>query len=391
MFKYGSELGIKVVPVFGGQPIQRQLQALDRGAHVVVATPGRALDHIGRGSLGLERDHARSSSTRPTRCSTWASPTTSSRFCESTPEDRQTVLFSATMPGADHVDRQALPARSPAHHDQAQRCRQRFEGELIRQTVYVVQRAHKPSRARTHPRHRGTEGRTRLLSHAHRGRPAHRDDERARLPRRGAARRHGPGPARPRRWLACATAPPNCSWPPTSPPAASTSTRSPTSSTTTCRRRRRATSTASVASGAPDAKASPSRSPSRASDAACENIERLTKQKFEIATVPTVADLRAKQIEMTVNAVREALDVATTSRTSTPCSTRCRARTATATSPSPRSSWCTSHAARRSTSSRSPTRPTACAAASMTRAARSSTRAARAARGRRQGPQRRRA
>ena len=38
-----------------------------------------------------------------------------------------------------------------------------------------------------------------------------------------------------------------------------------------------------------------------------ENIERLTKQKFEIATVPTVSDLRIRQIEMTVNAVREAL------------------------------------------------------------------------------------
>jgi ATP-dependent RNA helicase DeaD len=38
-----------------------------------------------------------------------------------------------------------------------------------------------------------------------------------------------------------------------------------------------------------------------------ENIERLTKQKFEIATVPTVSDLRARQIELTVTAVREAL------------------------------------------------------------------------------------
>jgi ATP-dependent RNA helicase DeaD len=38
-----------------------------------------------------------------------------------------------------------------------------------------------------------------------------------------------------------------------------------------------------------------------------ENIERLTKQKFEIATVPTVSDLRARQIELTVSAVREAL------------------------------------------------------------------------------------
>jgi ATP-dependent RNA helicase DeaD len=38
-----------------------------------------------------------------------------------------------------------------------------------------------------------------------------------------------------------------------------------------------------------------------------ENIERLTKQKFEIAKVPTVADLRERQIEMTVGAIREAL------------------------------------------------------------------------------------
>jgi len=38
-----------------------------------------------------------------------------------------------------------------------------------------------------------------------------------------------------------------------------------------------------------------------------ENIERLTKQKFEIAKVPTVADLRERQIEMTVSAIREAL------------------------------------------------------------------------------------
>jgi ATP-dependent RNA helicase DeaD len=38
-----------------------------------------------------------------------------------------------------------------------------------------------------------------------------------------------------------------------------------------------------------------------------ENIERLTKQKFDIATVPTVADLRARQVELTVEAVREAL------------------------------------------------------------------------------------
>src|SRR5215469_6311363 len=57
MHRYGRHLGARVLPIYGGQPIGRQLRALDRGADVVVATPGRALDHITRGTLilgGLE-------------------------------------------------------------------------------------------------------------------------------------------------------------------------------------------------------------------------------------------------------------------------------------------------------------------------------------------------
>ena len=65
------------------------------------------------------------------------------------------------------------------------------EPALVTQRAYVVQRAHKAAALGPHPRHRGTEGRPRLLPDAPRGRPADRDDERARLPRRGAARRHG--------------------------------------------------------------------------------------------------------------------------------------------------------------------------------------------------------
>src|SRR5207253_3890437 len=52
--RYGRDLGARVLPIYGGQPIGRQLAALDRGVDVVVATPGRALDHIGRGTLPLD-------------------------------------------------------------------------------------------------------------------------------------------------------------------------------------------------------------------------------------------------------------------------------------------------------------------------------------------------
>jgi len=52
--RYGRELGVRVLPVYGGQPIGRQLTALQRGVDVVVATPGRAVDYLQRGTLRLD-------------------------------------------------------------------------------------------------------------------------------------------------------------------------------------------------------------------------------------------------------------------------------------------------------------------------------------------------
>src|SRR3954463_9219796 len=52
--KYGhTAFGTCVVPVYGGQAMQQQLRALKRGVDVIVATPGRALDHIRRRSIEL--------------------------------------------------------------------------------------------------------------------------------------------------------------------------------------------------------------------------------------------------------------------------------------------------------------------------------------------------
>src|SRR4029077_666095 len=53
MHRYGHEIGARVLPIYGGQPIGRQLRALDRGADVVGATPGRALDQISPWTLVL--------------------------------------------------------------------------------------------------------------------------------------------------------------------------------------------------------------------------------------------------------------------------------------------------------------------------------------------------
>lgn len=87
-----------VLPVYGGQPIERQLGALRRGVQVVVGTPGRLLDHIRRGTLDLAQVH--------TVILDEADEMLDMGFIEDietilkeTPADRQTALFSATMPG----------------------------------------------------------------------------------------------------------------------------------------------------------------------------------------------------------------------------------------------------------------------------------------------------
>jgi ATP-dependent RNA helicase DeaD len=77
--KYAKGVGLTVLPVYGGAPMHQQIRALERGAHIVVATPGRALDLLKR-TLSGSTPCRFSSSTRPTKCSTWASPTISMSF-----------------------------------------------------------------------------------------------------------------------------------------------------------------------------------------------------------------------------------------------------------------------------------------------------------------------
>jgi ATP-dependent RNA helicase DeaD len=89
--------GFHVLPVYGGQEMGRQLQALRRGVHVVVGTPGRLLDHLNRRSLNL--------STIKTLVLDEADEMLRMGFIDDvelilqqTSSDRQVALFSATMP-----------------------------------------------------------------------------------------------------------------------------------------------------------------------------------------------------------------------------------------------------------------------------------------------------
>ena len=97
--KIGRLKRLKTLPVYGGQPIDRQIRALRSGVQVVIGTPGRLLDHIRRQTIRL--DHIRFLVLDE------ADEMLDMGFVEDMeeimrhlPEERQTLLFSATMPAS---------------------------------------------------------------------------------------------------------------------------------------------------------------------------------------------------------------------------------------------------------------------------------------------------
>lgn len=94
LIKYTEE--VSVVSLYGGQNIDKQFKALKKAPQIVVATPGRLLDHLRRGSVVLDNvkiavlDEADEMLDMGFRDDIYA-------ILDSTPESRQTVLFSATM------------------------------------------------------------------------------------------------------------------------------------------------------------------------------------------------------------------------------------------------------------------------------------------------------
>ena len=84
--------------VFGGVGMGPQEHAFRSGVDVIVATPGRLLDHFRHALREARRARVSSCSTKPTACSTWASCPTSAACCGTCPTKRQTLFFSATMP-----------------------------------------------------------------------------------------------------------------------------------------------------------------------------------------------------------------------------------------------------------------------------------------------------
>ncbi|GAB7038967.1 DEAD/DEAH box helicase [Catenuloplanes niger JCM 9533] len=139
--RYGRDLGVRVLPVYGGQPIGRQLQALARGVDVVVGTPGRVLDHIDRGTLQLGDVRTVVLDEADEMLDMGFAEDIEAILAE-TPAERQTVLFSATMPPRiDAIARRHL--REPVRITMGRKTVEPGEMPLVRQSAYMVARPHR--------------------------------------------------------------------------------------------------------------------------------------------------------------------------------------------------------------------------------------------------------
>jgi ATP-dependent RNA helicase DeaD len=139
--KYGSAMGVSVLAIYGGEEIGRQLKPLRKGVDVVVATPGRAIDHLTRKSLLLGKvglvvlDEA-------DEMLDMGFADDLETILKALPDEHQTALFSATMPSRIlKIAERHLS--SPVRVSIARQLPTSGEAPKVRQTAYVVPRRFK--------------------------------------------------------------------------------------------------------------------------------------------------------------------------------------------------------------------------------------------------------
>ncbi len=127
-----AEENIKVLTLCGGTPMRQQTASLEHGAHIVVGTPGRIMDHLERGSLALSSLNTLvlDEADRMLDMGFFDDIATVAKQC---PKERQTLLFSATYPdGIAKLSQQFL--RNPKQV----KLEERHDNTKIRQRFYEV-------------------------------------------------------------------------------------------------------------------------------------------------------------------------------------------------------------------------------------------------------------
>jgi ATP-dependent RNA helicase DeaD len=141
LHRYGRKLGARVLPIYGGQSLSLQFRALARGVDAVVATPGRALDHIRRQTLALDGVRAVVLDEADEMLDMGFSDDLEA-ILGALPGERQTALFSATIPRriASIAERHL---RAPVRIAIPDERLAKGEAPRVRQAAYLVSRAHK--------------------------------------------------------------------------------------------------------------------------------------------------------------------------------------------------------------------------------------------------------
>ena len=141
MHKYGQKLKLTSVPIYGGHSFGQQQRMLERGVDVVVATPGRAVDHIRRQTLDLSRLAILTLDEADEMLDMGFADDLEVILSE-TPAERQTVFFSATLPPriSGMVKRHM---REPVRIQIATESVAKGTPPKVRQVAYIVPRGKK--------------------------------------------------------------------------------------------------------------------------------------------------------------------------------------------------------------------------------------------------------
>ena len=132
----GKDRGIRVLTVYGGVPYDPQLDALKEGVDVVVGTPGRLIDLMNRRALDISHVKSLVLDEADEMLDLGFLPDVE-KLLSKTPETRQTMLFSATMPAAI-----VSLARTHMRHPMNIRAESSYDTQLVPATAQFIYQAH---------------------------------------------------------------------------------------------------------------------------------------------------------------------------------------------------------------------------------------------------------
>ncbi|PFG42380.1 superfamily II DNA/RNA helicase [Isoptericola jiangsuensis] len=150
--------GVRIVQIYGGRAYEPQIEALNRGAEVVVGTPGRMVDLLNQGHLNLTRAATVVLDEADEMLDLGFLPDVE-KILARTPAVRHTMLFSATMPGAV-VSMARRYMKQPTHIRAAD---PDDDGATVKNTRQVVYRAHALDKIEVLARILQSEGRGRTI------------------------------------------------------------------------------------------------------------------------------------------------------------------------------------------------------------------------------------